>query len=131
MCTACEASQTPLKDKDKGKSKGKHKHKPMHGLVLCQPPREALKAETETQHSAWLGALEAKFDEMQRAATGRLATLETKIDKLALAVGGSESASNSNSDRSGEGRFEERLDALDGKMQKIEDMLGVLLTKLG
>ena len=91
----------------------------MHGLVLCQPPPEALQA--ETSHSVWL---EDKFDEMERSSKQRLDTLENKIDALATRVSG---ATSDISDR----RLEERLDALDGKMQKIEDMLGVLLTKLG
>ena len=92
----------------------------MHGLVLCQPPPEALQA--ETSHSVWL---EDKFDEMERSSKQRLDTLENKIDALATRVSGT--ASDISDDR----RFEGRLGALDGKMQKIEDMLGVLLTKLG
>ena len=97
----------------------------MHGLVLCQPPHEALKAETNQSLSVSLGALEAKFDEMQRAAGLRLETLENKIDALAGRIGGA------GSDLSDERGFEKRLDVLDVKMQRIEDMLGVLLTKLG
>ncbi|KAI1785559.1 hypothetical protein LXA43DRAFT_1115141, partial [Ganoderma leucocontextum] len=112
VCAACEASCTQIKGK----------HKPMHGLVLCQPPHEALKA--ETSHSVWLGALEVKLDDMQRSSKLRLETLENKIDALANRVGGKPS------DLSDERGFEARLDALDGRMQKIEDMLGVLLTKL-
>ncbi|KAM5542294.1 hypothetical protein V8D89_004167 [Ganoderma adspersum] len=115
VCPTCEASETPIKGK----------HKPMHGLVLCQPPREALKAETNQSVSVSLGALEAKFDEMQRAAGLRLETLENKIDGLAGRIG------EAGSDLTGEQGFKERLDVLDGRMQKIEDMLGVLLTKLG
>ena len=97
----------------------------MHGLVLCQPPREALKAEANESVSVSLGALETKFDEMQRAAGLRLETLENKIDALAGHIGGA------GSDLTDERGFEKRLDVLDVKMQRIEDMLGVLLTKLG
>ncbi|PIL29997.1 hypothetical protein GSI_07908 [Ganoderma sinense ZZ0214-1] len=113
LCPACESSQTPIKGR----------HKPMHALVLCQPPRAA--NQVETNQSEWLGALEAKFDEMQKGSTLRLEALENKIDGLAGHVGGSAA------DRSEERRLEDRLNALDGKMQKIEDMLGVLLSKLG
>ena len=115
VCPSCEASETPIKGK----------HKPMHGLVLCQPPREALKAEANEAVSVSLGALETKFDEMQRAAWLRLETLENKIDALAVRIDGA------GSDLSDERGLEKRLDMLDVKMQRIEDMLGVLLTKLG
>nr|VWO95794.1 Zn(2)-C6 fungal-type domain-containing protein [Ganoderma boninense] len=117
LCTVCEASEDAIK--------GKHKHKPMHALVLCQPARAAHQVEANQSMSVWLGALEAKFDEMQKASKLRLEALEDKIDRLAGHVGGSAA------DRSEGQGIEERLDALDGKMAKIEDMLGLLLSKLG
>ncbi|TBU41129.1 hypothetical protein BD309DRAFT_868889 [Dichomitus squalens] len=112
LCTTCEASNPGIKGK----------HKPMHSLVLCQLPPGESKA--EGNHSVWLGALEDRFNKMQRFSTLRLDALERKIDTLA------NHTSTSHPSSSDEKRLEQRLDTLDGRMQKIEDMLSMLLTKL-
>ena len=112
LCAACEASSTGTKGK----------HKPMHSLVLCQlPPGES---KPEGNCSSWLDALEDRFDRIQRFSTLRLDALEKKIDILASQT------SDPHPRTSDETELEQRLDALDGRMQKIENMLSMLLTKL-
>ncbi|RDX45005.1 hypothetical protein OH76DRAFT_1457767 [Lentinus brumalis] len=113
VCSSCEAKNLIVKGA----------HKLAHGLVLCPQHRE--ETHTESGRSGKLdsrmNSFEAKLDTVRQASMSRFDALDKRLDAL----------SSQHSSMSSEAVLSTRMDALDGRMRNIENLLSVLLTKLG
>ena len=102
-------------------------HKLAHGLVLCQQQREEILA--DTGHSGRLdirmNSLEAKLDTIQQDSMSRFDALVSKVDALSSNI-----AAQSITAGSEAAPLHARIDALDVRMQNIENLLSVLLNRL-
>ncbi len=113
VCSSCEAKNLLVKGA----------HKLAHGLVLCPQQREETHTESERSGKldSRMNSFEAKLDTVRQASMSRFDALDKRLDAL----------SSQHSSMSSEAVLSTRMDALDGRMRNIENLLSVLLTKLG
>ncbi|KAI0353281.1 hypothetical protein OH77DRAFT_1407600 [Trametes cingulata] len=109
VCTNCEAGRTAF-------ARG---HKPIHGLVRCASPQEESATTSElAMSSSRLDALETTLEALHRDYTTRLDRLENQTTALSEKLGGMQVATSRD------------VQALDTRLQRIEDLLATLLSKL-
>ncbi|KAI0668784.1 hypothetical protein C8Q78DRAFT_1081152 [Trametes maxima] len=106
ICSDCESKKTTF-------SGG---HKPTHGLVRCGTPREDAKArleDLEWSHTR-IDTLENKIDELRKDSATRLDAIDSGLSTL--------------THRSSQ--LENRLTAFDVRLQRIEDLLALLASRI-